>query len=732
MRFPKITPAFLYSALAVHGIILLIDVLLRVLQVEVGLRVDIGRGLFILGNLLTTAVIVVTAYQARRASPRLGATWSLIALGMLMQVGGDIGYLRSEVAGDILSGLARILLITGLLSWPIASPLPPGKRIKNALDILTILIGVGLLYWALVLAPALGRGQGVDWTQDALGLVAPAGSMVLLWAASRLLYLQSLFAGSTAQLALGVAAMTASLTDGVFAYQVTADRYQTGGWLDLGWALASLLICLAGVLQIRMLAQPASPALPSQKINRLAVFWLLVPYAWLPVAYLLLGLRHTDESLAGFGILYVGTGMILGLVIMRQSLALSENTWLSLRLRQELERSQDTLQALTESEKRYRHQQERYRILVENQGEGLATVDWQETFTYANPAACDIFGVPPGELAGRNLRHFITPETLSLVTRQTRQRQLGQQNTYELQITRADGGPRWLLVTAVPFPDEDGNISGALGIFRDITGRKQTEQDLSRLNAELAVARDAAEAANHAKSVFLANMSHELRTPLSIIIGYAELLQGTLSAQSDPDIQARVERILGSSKHLLTLINDVLDFSKVEAGRLQANPEMVDLERLLADVKIEALQLMEKNQNRFTIHANGSLGSLYTDPTRLRQVLLNLLGNAAKFTENGEVTLEVQRSASPAQEYMVFRVRDTGIGIAPEQLERLFQPFQQADTSTTRKYGGSGLGLVISRRLCQMMGGEIEAESTPGVGSTFTVTLPVRQAPPEA
>ncbi len=719
---------WLHIPLALHSLILLLGIALHILQVDVKLRVDISRGTFILGNLLTFVVVAIAAYRALQVETRLGIAWGLVASGIFLQVGGDIAYLRSELTGDIFSALARILLILGMLAWPFGRSVAPGNRIKNFLDILSILIGATMLEWVFVLGPAIENGQELAWPNSLLKLASPAGAMVMVWAASRLLYLQSLRTGSKAQMALGVAALVSAMTDSLYVYQDTFGLYQVGGWLDLGWALGSLLICLAGLLQIQLLNLPAQPPAPITP-TRLAAFWMLVPYIWLPIAYILLGARHLDTSLGGFGVIYLGTGMILGLVIIRQGLALRENTWLSARLRQELTRSQYALQALTDSEQRIRHQQERYRILVENQGEGLGAVDWHENFTYSNPAACMVFGVPPGGLVGRNLSEFTNPETFDLVAQQTQMRRHGQQNTYEMQIIRADGERRWLLVTSVPYPDDEGHITGALGIFRDITERKQFEQDLNRLNIELAVARDAAEAANQAKSIFLANMSHELRTPLSIIIGYAELLQETVSMQPDPASQERIERILTSSKHLLALINDVLDFSKIEAGRLSFNPEMVDVERLLVDLKIEGLQIMEKNHNHLAITTNGSIGSLYTDPTRLHQVLLNLISNAAKFTENGQITLEVERSLLAQREVLVFKVSDTGIGMTEEQLKLLFQPFQQVDSSTTRKYEGSGLGLVISRRLCQMMGGEIDVTSTPGLGTTFTVTIPTRQAP---
>ena len=237
-------------------------------------------------------------------------------------------------------------------------------------------------------------------------------------------------------------------------------------------------------------------------------------------------------------------------------------------------------------------------------------------------------------------------------------------------------------------------------------------------------AKDAAESANRAKSAFLANMSHELRTPLNAIIGYSELLEEEAADGGHEDLVPDLQKICTSGKHLLRLINSVLDLSKIEAGKMSLFVETFPIAKLLEEVEVTSRPLVEKKGNRFEVRLSGDLGQLKGDMTKLKQVLLNLLSNASKFTENGSVSLDVTREADAEGHWVVFRVADTGIGMTPEQLGRLFQAFSQADAATTRKYGGTGLGLALSRRFCQMMGGDVTVASELGRGTTFTVKLP--------
>ncbi len=320
-------------------------------------------------------------------------------------------------------------------------------------------------------------------------------------------------------------------------------------------------------------------------------------------------------------------------------------------------------------------------------------------------------------------------------------------------------GRRTVLSRKAPLHDAAGNVVGILGISLDITERKQAEEELQK-------AKLAAESANRAKSQFLANMSHELRTPLNAIIGYSEMLQEETEELGQSHFISDLEKIRAAGKHLLSIISDILDLSKIEAGKMQLYLETFDLPTLLQDVIFTVKPLVEKNNNSLEVHYPADLGLMRADLTKVRQIIFNLLSNASKFTERGTITLTVERmSASreggrlrpatrgpsaqaqpegmkekefppsafrlpPSQEWLIFNVADTGIGMTPEQIDHLFEAFMQADASTTRRYGGTGLGLVITQRFCRMMGGDITVKSAPGQGSTFTIWLPAEVPEP--
>ncbi len=275
--------------------------------------------------------------------------------------------------------------------------------------------------------------------------------------------------------------------------------------------------------------------------------------------------------------------------------------------------------------------------------------------------------------------------------------------------------------------DEIGTLISAFNTMIDgLREREQAEQQREEAERE----REIAQSANRAKSIFLANMSHELRTPLNAIIGYSEMLYEESEEQGQEEFASDLQKIQTAGRHLLSLINDILDISKIEADRMELRPEVFDVPRLLSELIDTVTPLARQNHNTIQIDLPDELGTICADQMRLRQVLLNLLSNACKFTESGTVTLSVatagheETGESDSHSVMTFAIHDTGIGMTPDQMQKLFTPFTQADESTTRKYGGTGLGLAITRRLCQIMGGDVTVESTYGQGSTFTVTLP--------
>jgi len=280
-----------------------------------------------------------------------------------------------------------------------------------------------------------------------------------------------------------------------------------------------------------------------------------------------------------------------------------------------------------------------------------------------------------------------------------------------------------------PFTADDVDILTAIGDHLALALEAAHTERLESERRALTRSQEAAQDANRAKSAFIAHMSHELRTPLTAIIGYSELLEEEFQDQGESPYVPDVQRIQSAAKHLLALINNMLDLSKIEAGKMELHVEEFELAEVLDEAVTAILPLLERGGNTFIRRVQPGLGVVGLDRMKVRQVVLNLLGNAAKFTTMGRIELEVAREVAPEGEVVVLRVSDTGIGMSPSQIKRIFEEFAQGSAATTRRYGGTGLGLAITRSFCQLMHGDIEVTSSLGEGSVFTVRLPARLQP---
>lgn len=280
-------------------------------------------------------------------------------------------------------------------------------------------------------------------------------------------------------------------------------------------------------------------------------------------------------------------------------------------------------------------------------------------------------------------------------------------------------GDRWMRVS-----ERRVWNTGTVAIRTDITELKQTEIELSKAIAEAQKARAVAEEANSAKSAFLANMSHELRTPMNAIIGYSEMLLEETQASNQESYVSDLLKIHSSAVHLLSLINEILDLSKIEAGKMELFLEDIHLPTVIEEITSTVQPIIDKNANKLFVDCSEMIPMIKADSMKLRQILLNLLSNAGKFTHGGEINFSVSAEQSEESCWIVIKVSDTGIGMSKDQVDKVFDAFTQADNSTTRRYGGTGLGLTISKKFCEMMGGNISIDSVPAVGSVFVVKLP--------
>ncbi len=404
------------------------------------------------------------------------------------------------------------------------------------------------------------------------------------------------------------------------------------------------------------------------------------------------------------------------------------------RLREQMLEQERASKAALEREVVERKQaQEYFESLVENVPVMVIRRDCEGRFTFINRLGVEFIqkklGATFSDPIGKDDSAWAPPDVAANVRAADQEViRTGQPLEREFQIGQPGRPPFWIHSIRTPIRDARGQVTGVQMVAWDVTAEKETAEKLQQ-------AKDTAEVANRAKSQFLASMSHELRTPLNAIIGYSEMLQEEAKDVGQKEFIPDLEKIHGAGKHLLGLINDVLDLSKIEAGKMTLYLEDFDVAKLVKEVAATVQPLIAKNGNKLEVDCPPDLGTMHADVTKVRQTLFNLLSNASKFTEKGVISVSVMREdvirehnsdagKTDHGSRLTFLVSDTGIGMTSEQLAKLFQAFTQADSSTSRKYGGTGLGLAISRKFCLMMGGDITVQSEHGKGSTFTVTLP--------
>jgi PAS domain S-box-containing protein len=367
-------------------------------------------------------------------------------------------------------------------------------------------------------------------------------------------------------------------------------------------------------------------------------------------------------------------------------------------------------------------------LILKSAGDGIFGLDRQGSITFINPAALRMLGQPQVDLTGQPLSTLLAPDPASDSAGADRggplYEALATSAAYQASgdlFVRGDGTIFPVEYVSTPIFDH-GLAAGAVVIFRDITQQQRIR--------ELQSAKEAAEAASHAKSMFLAHMSHELRTPLTTILGYSDLLTLEMETRGISGLEADVEKIRRGGRHLLNLINNVLDLAKIESGKMEIYCDRFAVASMLEGVISATRPLIEQNGSRLDLDFADDLGEIYTDQLKLKQVLINLLANAAKFTEQGVVSFRVAHTDRDQRPWMSFTVADTGIGMTAEQQLAIFEEFQQADQTIAGSYGGTGLGLALSRRFCQLIGAEISVTSQLNEGATFVVQLPTGLAEP--
>lgn len=475
-------------------------------------------------------------------------------------------------------------------------------------------------------------------------------------------------------------------------YQYWWGRYIKFGWLPTLFFISSSFFVLTGLMYIAQVYRQSIPGTIRHKRAK----GLLWGFGFGMVAFV--------DIIAGYGIELYPFGYV-GLLI--HAIIVATLTW-------------------------------RYRLvgitpefaakeIIDTMTDALLVLDSERIIRLANPEAARLFHCTEKELMNQPINRALNnPELSEEIGRLTHGEMI---RNAEVRFTNDMGEPRLMNVSVSVVREWGDQVLAYTCVLRDVTEQQRIQGELERRvikrTAELAIARDQALDASRTKSAFLANMSHELRTPLNAIIGYSEMLYEDAAKYGNKEMGEDLQKIASAGSHLLELINSVLDLSKIESGKMEMDNTEFDIAQSIENVVNVFKPLAEQNGNELTMILPRELGSMVADRTKFRQALMNIVGNACKFTRNGTIEITAERSFSGDMEWVCISVRDNGIGISPEEQVKLFSEFTQASISIPKIYGGTGLGLSISQKLCQMMGGAITVESEPGAGSEFTICLPI-------
>jgi PAS domain S-box-containing protein len=730
-------------------------------------------------NAIAAACLFFAAISSRHLDKRVYFGWMMLAVAQISYTFGDIVWAYYELLlkqnpfpspADGFYLLRYFLFLIGIFILP-SVQIKFGERLKIVLDTAMVMIASIVLFWILIIAPTIAQNIDADKLTLVLSVAYPVMDLMLLFALIDLLLRRINYPFRTALLLLAASTVVLIITDSIFNIQALEGTYISGWIVDNGWIVAYILIGLAGLSQAESVQSDIFQQDWKSQGRYVQLTWpLYLPYIAAGGAFALLVWSHYHPLALSFFALALAVGLIICLVVTRQVLVLNENVRLFseaqeeiaerkqaqkeiVRLNEELEHRvvqrtsqleaanedlQNEILERTQAEAAMMDSERRLADIINFLPDATFVVNKQGVVIAWNRAIEKMTSIKAEDILGKGGYEYALPffgERRPILIDLVLKSDLDIEKKYNTIKRQEDGtlvgevfAPNlrgkavYLVGSAAVLYNSEGEIYGAIESIRDITERKLAEEDLKS-------AKERAESATRAKSEFLANMSHEIRTPMNAVIGMTGLL---LETDLKPEQRDYLETIRNSGNALMAVINDILDFSKIDGGKLELEKQPFDLRNCIEiSMDLVAAKAAEKGLELIYFLEDDVPQILVGDETRLRQVLINLLGNAVKFTEIGDVVLSVSYSAArDGAVELRFAVRDTGIGISPENMSKLFQSFTQVDSSTTRYYGGSGLGLAISKRLVEMMGGRIWVESELGKGSIFHFTITAKAGQP--